>query len=87
MIDPTAIRENYSGVVTMEFRVGGQVLPLSGVGPDHIEFREPVELPPCEGEVVMTVDGREEHVWRVRLDRGATGDPAVPVNDELVVRN
>ena len=63
------VRPMYSPDVQLAFVVGDQCYALSSIAESYIEFREPVELPPCEGEVVMTVDGRTER-WRVVLKRG-----------------
>ena len=35
-----------------------------------MEFPEPVESPPCDAEIVMSVDG-DERRWPVRLVDGA----------------
>ena len=61
----------YSPDVQLAFVLGDKSYPLSSIADTYIEFREPVELPPCEGEVVMTVDRRVER-WRVVLKRGTS---------------
>lgn len=70
MIDKSVIRENYSGVVKLRLRVGDLEYRLSRTGPNYIGFRDPVELPPCEGVVIMNIDDRE-HRWSVRLTGGS----------------
>lgn len=62
--------KHFSSDVRLELRVEGQTIDLAGVGPNDIVPRHPLELAPCDGEVVMTIDG-ERLMWRVRLDNGA----------------
>lgn len=73
MIEESALRENYSGIVKLRLRVGDQEYRLSRLGPDYVSFRDAVDLPPCEGEVIMTVDDRQ-HIWSVALSEGASVD-------------
>jgi hypothetical protein len=61
----------YTPDVQLAFVLGEKSYALSSIAETYIEFREPVELPPCEGEVVMTVDRRVER-WGVVLKRGAS---------------
>ena len=70
MLDLAAIRENYSGTVKIRLLMGEQDFELSKLGPEYIVFRQAVELPPCHGEIVMTIDQRE-HRWTVNLPEGA----------------
>lgn len=56
--------------------VGANSYELGQVGPDFLIFRDPTALTPCEGEVVMTIDGRE-HRWSVSLPEGRTADSRI----------
>ena len=48
----------------------GREFDLVSIGPEAISLRTAVSLAPCEGCVVMTVDGHER-VWNVSLPEGA----------------
>lgn len=61
----------YSSVVRLELVVDDHSYPLAKIAPSHIVFREPVELPPCRGEILMHVDDRTER-WSVVLTHGTT---------------
>jgi hypothetical protein len=41
------------------------------MGPGEFMPRVPIDLQPCDGKIIMTVDG-EERQWNVRLMNGAT---------------
>lgn len=69
MITDTDVRSDYSSDVSLHLEAEGQVWPLAKIGPDHVVPRERFDLPPCDAEIVMTVDG-DERRWRVRLVRG-----------------
>ena len=70
MGESSSIPVGYSSDVRLWLTVADQMYPLAQIWHDHIIFRNAVELPPCEGEVLMTVDGRPRR-WRVRLEDGA----------------
>ena len=48
---------SHSAFVTLELRAAGLCVPLAQVGHDFAIPLESVDLPPCEGEILMTVDG------------------------------
>jgi hypothetical protein len=52
--------------------VGQLEYPLAAIGPDSITFREYQSFPPCDGEILMTVDG-DPRTWPVSLSSGADG--------------
>lgn len=73
MFDPDSVGADYahfSSEVRLELRVQGQSIPLAGIGPSEVTPRSSVELPPCTGEILMTVDGQTVH-WKVNLPNGA----------------
>jgi hypothetical protein len=53
------MRSTHSAAVTLRFIVGDASFELGQVGPEMLIFQQDCELPPCDGEVVMTIDGRE----------------------------
>jgi hypothetical protein len=65
----TPVPATHSADVTLRLILPGRTLELSQIGPREMVVREPVDLAPCFGEIVMTVDERE-HRWPVRLHNG-----------------
>jgi hypothetical protein len=61
---------HFSSNVRLELRTAGRSFDLAEISPREITLREPVDLPPCDAEIVMTVDGEPRH-WKVRLVNGA----------------
>lgn len=64
---------SYSADVRLRLEIEGRVLSLAQTGPEHIIVREPIDLPPCHADVVVSVDGRE-HRRHVRLSEGMSKD-------------
>lgn len=60
---------SHSARVTLEFRSGSTRVPLAQLALDFAIAAEPIELPPCSGEILMTVDGAETRM-PVRLPDG-----------------
>jgi hypothetical protein len=59
----------YSADVRLELRINGQALPVEQTGPESCLLVEPIDHPPCDGELVIHIDGRR-HVHRVNLPEG-----------------
>jgi len=59
----------HSADVRMHLTVNGHVMTIGHLGPDHLILDDPIELPPAEAEIFMSVDGQESH-WRVNLLNG-----------------
>ncbi len=55
----TIPQTTHSAAVTLRLIVGEASHELGQVGPEMLIFQQDCELPPCVGEVVMTIDGRE----------------------------
>ena len=60
---------SYSARVRMELRLNGSVLTISHLGPDYLILTEPVDHPPTQAEIAMSVDGNESR-WAVQLPAG-----------------
>jgi hypothetical protein len=73
MIGNTSRNFCHSADVRMELRLNGHVLPIAQLGRDFLILASPIEYPPAEAEVSMSVDGHEDH-WRVRLPEGLSTD-------------
>ncbi len=48
---------SHSALVTLELRAAGLCVPLAQVAHNFAIPVESVDLPPCEAEILMTVDG------------------------------
>lgn len=73
-------QKGYSAEVRLELRANGQVFDLAGIGPNKFVPRVPIELPMCDAEVVMFIDGTG-YLWPVRLPNGAVPfDRTVPTS-------
>jgi hypothetical protein len=59
----------HSAVVRMELRLNGHILPIAQLGPDFLVPANPVDQPPAEGEIALSIDGQESR-WSVWLDDG-----------------
>lgn len=59
----------YSSSVRLWLKGAGQVISLAQVAPDWVIPAEPMDLPPCDVDVVVWVDG-EEDVRRMHLPEG-----------------
>lgn len=59
----------YSAKIRLELRIAGRTLKLAQIAPDFVILAQPAELPACEAEVVMHVDGKQRR-WPVNLPDG-----------------
>jgi hypothetical protein len=71
MIADQDIRSDYSADVRLRLEAEGRTWPLAKMGKNHVVAACPIELPPCDAVVILTVDGAERR-WNVRLIDGAT---------------
>ena len=55
----------------MHLRLNGHVLPIAQLGPDFLILKNPVDHPPADAEIEMSIDGHERR-WAVRLVDGLT---------------
>jgi hypothetical protein len=69
----------HSAEVQIHLVLKGTILPVSHLGPDYVRLRESAEVPPCEGQIVLVIDGHESR-WPVRLPEGLQpGQGRIPV--------
>jgi hypothetical protein len=69
-MDPAILEApSHSAHVRMELRLNGWVLPISHLGPDYLILKEPVDHPPAQAEIVMSIDGTLSQ-WAVQLPAG-----------------
>ncbi len=82
MLDLSVIPPSHSADVRIELVIGGESFPVAATGPDYVVLSDPTDLRPCDGEVIMTIDGRRHH-WPVRLYIGAEIDDPVVLTEPL----
>ena len=63
------VATGYSAEVRLALIAGGHRFNVGQVGPDDCILRDPIDLPPCEGELVVTIDGSVRR-WPVKLVDG-----------------
>lgn len=59
----------FSADVRIHLHVDGQALSVSHLGPDFLILRTPMDHPPCNAEITMSIDGHESR-WTVYLSNG-----------------
>lgn len=72
----------FSAEVDIQMIVGDQVLSVSKIGPERLTLESAVSLPPCEADVVLTVDGQSSR-WTVRLPEGASAESRQVKTEQL----
>ena len=60
---------SHSARVCMALHLDGLVLAISHLGPDYLILARPIDHPPAQAEIAMSVDGRERR-WAVLLPAG-----------------
>lgn len=78
-MQPPIDQKHFSAEVRLELRVEGQTHELAGVGSKFCIPRQQLDLPACNADILMTVDG-DLFSWPVRLPHGA-----VPFQHEIPV--
>jgi hypothetical protein len=67
---PTA---THSADVRIHLLVNGWALPVAQLGPEFLILRTPVDHPPCDAEIALSIDGQESR-WAVHLRNGIQVD-------------
>jgi hypothetical protein len=58
-------------------------MSIGQLGPDFLMLDDPADHPPSDGEIIVSIDGRERR-WRVHLPEGTAADKAhtrIPIRD------
>ena len=76
------VGNKYSSNVRLRLECDGAIIPLAQVAPDWIMPVQPVDLPPCEVDIVIQVDGVEDR-RQMRLTNGMSVDDTVVSVSEL----
>lgn len=59
----------HSAIVCMQLCVNGLILPIAQLGPSFLVLKNPIDHPPADAVISMSIDCCEDH-WRVRLPGG-----------------
>jgi hypothetical protein len=59
----------HSAVVRIQLSVDGHVFNVAQLGPDFLVLRNPIDYPPANAEVFISIDGDEDR-WPVYLADG-----------------
>lgn len=65
--------ERYSRVAEFELVANGRSYSPSHVSRDFIILDQPADIPPCDADLYIRVEGEEMH-RRIRLPQGASAD-------------
>ena len=68
-------RPSHSADVQMHLSVNGHTLSIGHLGPDYVVLDAPIDYPPSDAEISLSVDGKES-CWRVRLIDGLSASEA-----------
>ena len=60
---------SYSARVCMNLHLNGSVLSISHLAPAYLILSKPIDHPPTQAEIAISVDGRESR-WAVELPEG-----------------
>jgi len=67
----------YSADVRMQLYVCGRILRIGQLGPDFIVLDEAIDLPPCQAEISLSIDGRVDQ-WTIHLPHGLAAGRGIP---------
>ena len=59
----------HSADVRMELRLNGHVLPIAQLAPDYLILANPIDHPPAQAEIAMSIDDQRTR-WPVFLPAG-----------------
>jgi len=72
-------KPGHSATVDLQLHVGGRVLPLSQVGPDHCILAVPTDIAAGCAEIVVVIDGRVQRRAVELLPKILGSDRRIPV--------
>jgi hypothetical protein len=79
-------KSSHSADIRMELRIKDLVLIIGQLGPDFLMLRNPIDHPPTEAEIWMSIDGHER-LWPVHLPEGistAQGDTRISPSQPVI---
>ena len=66
---PIPLPRHHSAEVALSLITAHGTIRLAQIGPDYVIVAKPLDLPPCDAEIVMLIDEFEQR-WPVRLIDG-----------------
>jgi hypothetical protein len=66
---PNLYKSGHSTDVRIQLCVNGYTLAVAQLGPDFLVLKNPLDHPPAEAEITMSIDGHESR-WKVHLVDG-----------------
>ena len=67
----------------MQLAVNGHILKIGQLGPEFVILEDPIDHPPGEAEILMSVDGLDTR-WRVELTNGiVAGEPRAEISKHI----
>jgi hypothetical protein len=78
--------KRHSADIRMQLAVNGHTFVIGHLGPEFVILRNPIDHPPAQGEITMSVDGRVRR-WRVQLPEGISAHkPRTRIQDQQPTR-
>ena len=68
-------KQAHSADVQMHLSVNGHILSIGHLGPDYVILDDPIDYPPTDAQISLSVDGKERR-WSVRLVEGSSASQA-----------
>ena len=68
-------KQAHSADVQMHLSVNGHTLSIGQLGSDYVILDTPIDYPPADAEIALSVDGKESR-WNVRLIDGLSASQA-----------
>jgi hypothetical protein len=80
MNTPQSHGSAHSADVRIHLHLNGCVLPIAQLGPEFLILRAPIDHPPCDAEITLSIDGDESR-WSVHLPNGIqVGQKKTPIS-------
>ncbi len=75
MAEQVPARPSHSADVRMHLSVDGHTMSIGHLGPDYVVLDTPIDHPPSDAEISLSVDGSKSR-WKVRLIDGLSASQA-----------
>jgi hypothetical protein len=63
----------HSADVRMQLCLNGHILPIAQLGRDFLILKDPIDHPPADAKIYMSIDGVKSR-WPVRLTDGVSAE-------------
>jgi hypothetical protein len=78
----TDLPQHHSSLVHLSLVTEYGTIRLSQIGPHFVVVSKAQDLPPCDAEIIMRVNGQENR-WKVRLVEGISASDRQVATDPL----